>query len=267
MAVPIEKERMKMIAHKAVEMIDFTMDWLGSHDFNKREDAQKYLIGLRNGLTKSVKFFFGQANFPRNFKASYTPLPFDLCYYEMQYSDDKALIGVVLKQETKDSIIGDVFQRNEAGFEPQYIRIRIRNVPELGMEISCMQPTSIELYNRDELDKKMWTIAKSVIGLTQIMACSNIEYVEHPEPIKLNKKRNKQKKQPLFSYKTLQISNLNKISSKSTHGESDRNSPRLHLRRGHIRRYQTGKTTWVNSCVVGNKKEGVIKKDYEVITE
>jgi len=115
------------------------------------------------------------------------------------------------------------------------------------VKISCIQPTSIKLYNRDELDEKMEIIVKSVIGLTQIMACSNIEYVEHPEPIKLNKKRNKQKKQPLFSYKTLQISNSNKINLKSTYEESDRNSPRLHLRRGHIRRYRTGKITWINS--------------------
>ena len=98
-----------MIAHKAIEMIDYTVDCLGIHKFKKMEDTRKYLIGLRSELTRYVKFFFDQANFPRSFDALYTPLPFDLCYYEMQYSGDKALIGVVLKQETENSIVGTFF--------------------------------------------------------------------------------------------------------------------------------------------------------------
>ena len=40
-------------------------------------------------------------------------------------------------------------------------------------------------------------------------------------------------------------------------------SPRQHLRRGHIRRLESG-NIWVNACVVGNSEKGVIKKSYNV---
>ncbi|MEO3722889.1 hypothetical protein, partial [Lacticaseibacillus paracasei] len=40
-------------------------------------------------------------------------------------------------------------------------------------------------------------------------------------------------------------------------------SPRQHLRRGHIRRLESG-NIWVNACVVGSSEKGVIKKSYNV---
>lgn len=42
-------------------------------------------------------------------------------------------------------------------------------------------------------------------------------------------------------------------------------SPREHLRRGHIRRLQSGSKTWVNATVVSaNKGAGVVSKDYRL---
>lgn len=45
----------------------------------------------------------------------------------------------------------------------------------------------------------------------------------------------------------------------------DGRSPREHLRRGHIRTLSSGKTVWVNSCVVNaGKTGGRIEKDYRM---
>jgi hypothetical protein len=42
-------------------------------------------------------------------------------------------------------------------------------------------------------------------------------------------------------------------------------SPREHLRRGHVRRLQTGKTVWVNAALVSSGRGfGVVTKDYRV---
>jgi len=41
-------------------------------------------------------------------------------------------------------------------------------------------------------------------------------------------------------------------------------SPALHLRRGHARQYSPGLYTWVQPCIVGNKKDGLVHKDYAV---
>ena len=40
-------------------------------------------------------------------------------------------------------------------------------------------------------------------------------------------------------------------------------SPRVHLRRGHIRKIADGRTVWVQACVVGSK-HGMVLKDYKL---
>lgn len=47
-------------------------------------------------------------------------------------------------------------------------------------------------------------------------------------------------------------------------GTSSHASPRMHFRRGHIRRLPTGKTTFVRACKVGNAEHGVVFKDYRL---
>ena len=44
-------------------------------------------------------------------------------------------------------------------------------------------------------------------------------------------------------------------------------SPRLHDRRGHIRRLRSGKNVWVKPCKVGDASKGTVFKDYEVRNE
>jgi len=41
-------------------------------------------------------------------------------------------------------------------------------------------------------------------------------------------------------------------------------SPRLHDRRGHLRRLKTGKNVWVKPCKVGDASRGTVFKDYQV---
>lgn len=44
----------------------------------------------------------------------------------------------------------------------------------------------------------------------------------------------------------------------------ERNGPREHLRRGHIRRLPDGRKIWVQACVVGSRALGVVRKTYAV---
>ncbi|MNC48955.1 hypothetical protein D3C75_981010 [compost metagenome] len=106
-----------------------------------------------------------------------------------------------------------------------------------------------------------------VTTLAQFMAalsCSNSTAADAtpPNPA-LNAKRRKAGKTPFFTYKVLTITTNGSASSKEgqcgTHG-----SPRVHLRRGHIRRLPE-KTVWVNACVVGDKSKGLVQKDYKMV--
>jgi hypothetical protein len=93
------------------------------------------------------------------------------------------------------------------------------------------------------------------------MRCTNIHKDENKPDAKLQKSRAAKLKLPLFSYWTLHIrdkSNGHKI------GLGDHASPRLHIRRGHIREYKDGMYTWVQECLVGNGELGYVHKDYDI---
>jgi hypothetical protein len=94
------------------------------------------------------------------------------------------------------------------------------------------------------------------------LACVNVIPVETLAPAKLNKKRVKRGKKPILSHWTLVIKNKN--STVGAVGDGTHASPRLHLRRGHIREFSPGKYTWVQPCVVGTNKDGIITKDYKL---
>lgn len=90
--------------------------------------------------------------------------------------------------------------------------------------------------------------------------CVNTKRVEHPAPKFMNQKRAAKGKQPLFSFWTLHLPGPAANDAPPLGGTHA--SPRLHLRRGHIRQYAPGKYTWVEACVVGNKQAGMVAKDY-----
>lgn len=107
-----------------------------------------------------------------------------------------------------------------------------------------------------------------LLGLTVALSCCNVGMVETPVPDKLNKKRAKSGKLPLYSYKQIVI--------KPSHGEhassgrsgstiTGRQSPRLHARRGHIRTLHGGaRRVWVSPAMVGRGTKGVVKSSYRV---
>ena len=96
----------------------------------------------------------------------------------------------------------------------------------------------------------------------EVFSCSNVEQVEHKPPKQINESRLRKGKVPFFSWKTLHISGVSEQGEAKTEG--GHNSPRLHFRRGHIRRLNNGRRTWVRSCLVGDKQAGFSGHDYEV---
>lgn len=133
-----------------------------------------------------------------------------------------------------------------------------RAYPSLGFTHPglCRQFRAIDGLRIDE-------ISKMAAMFISALNCSNIEYIDNPAPEALNRKRVKAGKVPLFSYKTLHIKVGPKEASINPMGGTHA-SPRVHLRRGHIRRLTDLRTTWVSACVVGNKELGMIHKEYAV---
>lgn len=77
-----------------------------------------------------------------------------------------------------------------------------------------------------------------------------------------NRRKISEKKTPTFDWKTVIIepSKTRNDCLEGTHA-----SPRLHDRRGHLRRLATGKCVWVKACKVGDATKGVVFHDYKIV--
>ncbi len=209
-------------------------------------------------LNSSMKFDFGEtSNVPVRIgqRIEIPKLPYQLMYCELK--DYGRVFGVLLYDSGSEGIVGEIFMQIEGVYGP------------LGISILTFNENRVQLRPCEEIPKE---IAKNFISLSRpmlggifqlinVMNCSNVILVDNV-PSRFKQQRISKKKTPLFEYKTLHIHQnrtVNKHDGGGTHA-----SPRVHLRRGHIRKLPTGDTTWVQSCVVGNKEHGIVHKDYRV---
>ena len=117
----------------------------------------------------------------------------------------------------------------------------------------------------DESKEAAMLFHAMALNLFFVLGCSNVAAVDNQPPAALNKKRAKAGKFPLLSYKTLVVV-VDEARTTSQPMGGTHSSPRVHLRRGHIRRLGSGRRVWVQSCVVGSK-HGMVLKDYRVTTK
>lgn len=106
-----------------------------------------------------------------------------------------------------------------------------------------------------------------------LMACKNISTKEILPPEKVNKKRLKNGKLPLYSYHILEVTGVQ--GGKSIRNGSSGITQRLHFQRGHFKQYTEdnklfGKHTglyWWQPHLRGTNKDGFVDKDYNIKTE
>lgn len=102
----------------------------------------------------------------------------------------------------------------------------------------------------------------TVLELCEALSCSNVISATIP---KTNMKRKKRGNLRRYETKVLMIKTPITIKQGIRgNNKSDRNGPRQHLRRGHVRRLPSGLKTWVTSCVVGREDKGFVDKDYTI---
>lgn len=127
--------------------------------------------------------------------------------------------------------------------------------------------TSIETTKEQE-DWALGHLKHDAVKVMQFLAmlnCSNVESSQEVSPDeKLQRAAMKHHRYPFFTYKILTL----RPSAKGAREEPTGTHlpPRMHVRRGHIRHLESGKTTWVNAHVVGRIERGVILKEYQTQT-
>jgi len=112
------------------------------------------------------------------------------------------------------------------------------------------------------LTLNMQNDADAILTLCKLLEVHDAETPVVSAPPKLQAKRAKHGKAPLYDYHVLRIGgetwDTPYVSSGTGAGR------RSHLRRGHIRRLES-KTVWVRATYVHGSKDGFLHKDYEVI--
>lgn len=254
-----------MRAHDAIELIMRRVNNGLTH-----KSVGDFLV---DEIKKSEKFLF---DFGENFPVtdvstmremvSSLRLPFPLCFFTIPKAG-----AMLAYDDGSENIRFFVFLDDDGRCQKTMIE------PSLLLAISksrcCVVSMSadddIAVLFRDIMADKVCAELVSampsfVIRGLNVLYCSNVTTVDNPPPEKLNKKRVKNGKVPIFSYKTLHIRPKERTTKSASIVALSRNSPRVHMRRGHIRRLEDGKTTWVQSCLVGDFLMGSVKKDYVI---
>jgi len=113
----------------------------------------------------------------------------------------------------------------------------------------------LDICSADTMDE-----INAFADLCLALACKNVTTRDHAAPEKLNRQREKAGKLPLKGFHVLELMGGASLPGQGMAG--DRNGPRSHLRRGHIRRISDNRVTWVNSTVVRGR--GLVEKVYSV---
>lgn len=117
--------------------------------------------------------------------------------------------------------------------------------------------------NDDEpIDKKdAQTILGFISGWLGSLSRRAESYIPSVKPTFTNRRKIAAGKPPTYEWRTVVIE---PVQARREHQGGTHASPRLHDRRGHLRRLRSGKNVWVRECKVGNASKGMVFHDYQI---
>jgi hypothetical protein len=246
--------------------VNNTIDLLEGYARDPAVPDRSKALQLRDDIIQAMKFdlgdeFSGMPGFTLSeARISVPMLPFDKVYFEAVSSDGKRY-GAIFENFGEYGVCGQMLVEARA----EHDRAKKGLFP-VGL-VFTQNGDELEIHaEHDDLeDMKIGSIGALhlMVRAIAVINCSNVQLVDSPEKKWINKQRQRKGKLPLFTYKTLHIKTSKRVDEK-WRGAGTHASPRVHLRRGHIRRLPSGKTVWVQPCVVGDKNRGIVHKDYSV---
>lgn len=180
-----------------------------------------------------------------------TPLPYARC--AVVGHDGPAKWLLVLRQKSDAvAVIGWLLHAGHYDRHPPFTYVRTAQ--------------GLGVFGLDEeikaTDESVRGVLAAVGAWLQALAPGQAAYLPQPRKSLINSKRAAKGLGPvLFDWHTVTIEppKPKAQSQGGTHA-----SPRLHDRRGHWRRYPSGKVGWVRECKVGNPAKGAVFKDYRI---
>ena len=205
-------------------------------------------------------------------------LPFDICVLEWRKKEEN--IGdvdvVCIVREFEEHFEIAPVARFDGTWHPLLLVLKVPKAQcvetfwngSVFMNRVAAEPISLSPFAPDELlDGANYLHEVKVVAQFLLAAnCGNVAPIKVHEPTEKQLKAAKARGNPPFnSYWVLDCS-LDEPGNASRLNGGSHATPRLHVRRGHIRRLPTGKLTWVRQCLVGNPDLGVVEKDYKTST-
>lgn len=205
----------------------------------------------------AICFDLGDIDGIREIDGEIPRLPYPVCWFEMDdtFEDTKQPLkrGCMIWESENNFIDAACFSKGKHSGNKWMFIGRITTIP--GERISS--EFKIRYMNGSLKLASQTSVGLALRGCS-VMNCCNVTKIEK-NPSAIAKQRARKKNVQLFSTWTLHIKNTRTEypDKGGTHA-----SPRVHLRRGHIRQYAPGKTTWVQPCIVRGKSAGIVNKDY-----
>jgi hypothetical protein len=119
-----------------------------------------------------------------------------------------------------------------------------------------------DLEDAEHLKRVTAIFLTPVLSYLVLLNRPGAEVVRVVPPAKLAVSRQKAGKPPLFDFHRVKFTGNDRVSSARDNEESDRAGPRLHMRKGHVRRLASGKEIWIRSTIVGRASAGALGKDF-----
>lgn len=183
-------------------------------------------------------------------------LPYPVCFLVWHQSDGTAAVFRLHLSDTHKSMSVSALlfgSRREWMREAEPF---IATLVDSGLQIS--QPDGTPPSSESEYREALHYVEDFLLSLQQ----EQTAYKPTARPSFINSKRAAKGKGPvLFDWHTVTVA---PTPAKGEHQGGTHASPRLHDRRGHWRKYPSGKVGWVKNCKVGDASRGAVFKDYEV---
>lgn len=194
-------------------------------------------------------------------EAGLFPLPAEWCYYQWHEEVERGSrpldIGVLCFRDG-GKVLATLVNRTNEG-KPGW-----QSIIEFDEE-GPFAPSILQGNGEGQAPEEItMAVLQRVLAFTMALRCRDV--IVHdcgPSPA-IKRKREKRGLPPIIEFKKITIKPELRGVYETASKDFDRNGPRLHFRRGHIRNLSQGGQTYVSPCWVGNAALGVIEKQYEV---
>jgi hypothetical protein len=164
------------------------------------------------------------------------------------------IMAIVVGDDPHEGIVVDVWKGPT--------NVMPRKIPTM---LYTIQDEKVMYGPTEQEDQISEEDAKFVLGVLikwyYSMMSEKTAYQPTIKPTFTNRRKIAEGKPPSYVWNTVVIDGR---TIKCEHRGGTHASPRLHDRRGHLRRLPNGKNCWVKPCKVGDASKGVVFKDYQI---